>query len=80
MESNDAVVGAIIFIALIIGANFIMYAIARGAARPGQKGFWETISKSLNSSTRSKDDSMDELRRRMEELQKGKKDGTGDSE
>jgi hypothetical protein len=80
MESSDAVVGAIIFIVLIIGANFVMYAIARGAARPGQKGFWETIRKSISTSTKPRDDSMDELRRRMDELQKGKKDKTGDSE
>jgi len=80
MESDNAVVGAIIFIVMILGANFVMYAIARGAARSNKKGFWETISKSLNTSTRPKDNSMDELRRRMEELEKGKKDNGGDSE
>jgi hypothetical protein len=80
MESENAVFGAIIFIVLIIGANFMMYAIARGAARSNKKGFWETIGKSLNTSTRPKDNSMDELRRRMQELQEGKKEDTGDSE
>ena len=77
MEANKAVIGALLFIVLIIGANFIMYAIARGAARSNQKSFLETISKSLNTSTQKKDNSMDELRRKMEELEKGKKDDVG---
>jgi hypothetical protein len=80
MESNKAVIGALLFILLIIGANFIMYAIARGATRPNQKGFLETISKSLNTSTQKKDNSMDELRKKIEELEKSKKKDAGESE
>ena len=71
MESNTAVIGALLFIVLVIGANFVMYAIARGATNSKQKGFWETIGKSLNTSTK-KDDDMAELRRKMEELKKKK--------
>jgi hypothetical protein len=71
MEENKAVIGALLFILLVIGANFVMYAIARGAAKPGNKGFLETISKSLNTSMK-KDDPMDELHQKLEEL---KKDG-----
>lgn len=74
MESNKAVIGALLFILLVIGANFIMYAIARGAANSKQKGFLETISKSLNASNQKKDNSMDELRQKIEELEKGKKE------
>ena len=74
MESNKAVIGALLFILLVIGANFIMYAIARGAAKSDQKSFLETISQSLNTSTRKKDNSMDELRQKMEELEKNKKE------
>ena len=77
MEANKAVIGALLFLVLIIGANFVMYAIARGAARSNQKSFLETISKSLNTSTQKKDNSMDELRRKMEELEKDKKDDVG---
>mgnify|MGYP003473853655 FL=1 len=73
MEANKALIGAIIFIVLIVGANFIMYAIARGAAKSNQKSFLETMSQSLNPSQQKKDNSMDELRRKMEELEKGKK-------
>jgi uncharacterized protein HemX len=80
MEANKAVIGALIFILLIIGANFVMYAIARGAAKSNQKSFLETMSQSLNPSRQKKDNSMDELRRKMEELEKGKKEDTGESE
>lgn len=80
MESNKAVIGALLFILLVIGANFVMYAIARGAANSKQKGFLETVSKSLNTSTRKKDNSMDELRQKIEELEKGKKGDSGESE
>ena len=74
MEANKAVIGALLFIILVIGANFVMYAIARGAARSNQKSFLETISQSFNTSTRKKDNSMDELRQKMEELNKDKKE------
>ena len=80
MEANKAVIGAILFIVLVIGANFFMYAIARGATKSNQKSFLEMISRSLNTSTQKKDNSMDELRRKLEELEKGKKDDPGESE
>jgi hypothetical protein len=73
METNKAVIGALLFILLVIGANFVMYGIARGAANSKQKGFLETISQSLNTSTQKKDNSMDELRQKMEELEKNSK-------
>ncbi len=80
MESNHAVLGAVIFILMILLANFVMYAIARGAARSDQKGFLEILGKSIHTATKPKDNSMDELRRKVEELEKGKKEQTGDSE
>jgi hypothetical protein len=80
METNHAIIGALIFIVLIVGANFVMYAIARGASRSDQKSFLETLGKSLNPSTQKKDDSMDELRRRVQELDGGKKKNSEDSE
>jgi hypothetical protein len=69
MEDNKAVIGALLFILLVVGANFVMYAIARGAAKSNQKGFLETISKSLNTSVK-KDDPMDELHQKLEESKK----------
>lgn len=80
MEANQAAIGALLFILLVIGANFIMYAIARGAAKSNQKSFLETISKSLNPSTQKKDNSMEELRQKVEELERGKKEDAGESE
>ncbi len=74
MEINKAVIGALLFIVLVIGANFVMYAIARGAAKSNQKSFLETISQSLNTSTHKKDNSMDELRQKMEEFEKSRKE------
>jgi hypothetical protein len=73
MEENKAVIGALLFILLVVGANFVMYGIARGAANSKQKGFLEAISKSLNTSTKKNDD-MDELHQKLEELKKGGKE------
>ncbi len=81
MEENKILIGALIFIGMVVGANFIMYAIARGAARPGgSKGFLETMVKSLNANQKQKNDDMEELRRTIEELNEGKKNTDGDSE
>lgn len=80
MESNKAVIGALLFIILVIGANFVMYAIARGAARSNQKSFLETLGRSFNISSRKKDNSMDELHKKIEELNGGRKDNPPDSE
>jgi len=75
METNKAVIGALLFILLVVGANFVMYAIARGAVKTKGKGFWETINKSLYTPSK-RENSMDELRKKMEELEKGKKVNT----
>jgi hypothetical protein len=81
METDKALIGGIIFIVLVLGANFIMYAVVRGETRPGGgKSFLETFTRSLNTSSKKKDDSMEELHRKIEELNQGKKDETGDSE
>ncbi len=80
METNKALIGALIFIILVAGANFVMYAIARGAARSNQKSFLETLSQSLNASPKKKDESLDELHRKIQELEEGKKKDAGESE
>ena len=73
MEENKAVIGALLFIILVIGANFVLYGIVRGAANSKQKGFWETIGKSLNTSVK-KEDPMEELHQKMEDLKKDRKE------
>jgi len=80
METNKALIGALIFIALVAGANFIMYAIARGAARSNQKSFLEKLTQSLNSSPQKKDEAVDELRHKIQALEEGKKKDTEESE
>lgn len=80
METNKALVGALIFIILVVGANFVMYAIARGAGRSNQKGFLETLGQSLNASPKKKDESLKELRRKIQELEEGRKKDTKESD
>ena len=73
MEENKAVIGALLFIVMVVGVNFVMYGIVHGWTRSDKKSFLETFGKSLNASTKKNDD-MDELHQKMEELKKdGKK-------
>ena len=74
MEPNKLALAALLFILLIVGINFAMYAIARGAARGGDSRWMsalrDSLSKPLNDSSSNK--SMDKLRKQMEELEKKK--------
>jgi hypothetical protein len=73
MESNQAAIGLLIIILLIVGANFVMYAIARGATRGGNSRWMSALKDSLSKPMNSQaNKSMDELRKRVEELEKGK--------
>jgi hypothetical protein len=71
MELNSAAIGLLIIILLIIGANLVMYAIARGATRGGNSRWMsslkDSLSKPLNTPASK---SMDELRKQVEELEK----------
>lgn len=80
MENPAAFWGALFFILLIVGANVLMYGIVRGVTRSGNKNFLETLSRTLNPNSRIKDESMQELRQRIQDLEKSKKDPAGDSE
>ena len=73
MEENKAAIGVVIFLVMVVGINFVMYGIVRGWTRTNNKDFMETLNQSFNSA-RKKDDPMNELRRKMEELEKGKKE------
>lgn len=71
MDSENAVIGALIFIGLIIGANFVMYAIARGATRGGDSRWISALKQGLSKPLDNQaSKSMDELHQKMEELQK----------
>jgi len=71
MDSGNVMVGALIFILLVVGANFVMFAIARGAARGGRSDWMTALKQGLSKPLDSQaNKSMDELRQKMEELKK----------
>ena len=73
MEIDSPAIGLLIIILLIVGANVVMYAIARGAARGGNSRWISSIKDSLSKPMDTPStQSMDELRKRVEELQKKK--------
>jgi hypothetical protein len=71
MESGNAAVGLLIIILLIVGANLVMFAIVRGWAKGGDSRWMSALKDSLSKPTNSSaNQSMDELRKRVEELEK----------
>ena len=73
MDLSSPAIGLLIIILLVVGANFVMYALARGAARSGNSCWMSALKDSLSKpmdSPASK--SMDELRQRVEELEREK--------
>lgn len=69
MENDRVLIGALIFILLVVGSNLIMYGIARGAAKGGDSRWLTALKNSLSKPMEgSSSRSMDELRRKMEEL------------
>lgn len=73
MELDSAAIGLLIIVVLIVGANFVMYAIARGATRGGDSRWMSALKDSLNKPTNNPaNQSMDELRKRVAELEKEK--------
>ena len=74
MESNKLAIAALLFIVLIVGINFVMYAIARGATKGGDSRWMSAIRDSLSKPMEgSSSKSMDELRKQVEELESKKK-------
>jgi hypothetical protein len=74
MESGNAVVGALIFILLVVGANVVMYGIARGWARGGDSKWMSALKQGLSKPMESQaNKEMEELRKKMDELQKNTK-------
>jgi hypothetical protein len=71
MELNSAAIGLLIIIVLIVGANFVMYTIARGATRGGNSRWMSALKDSLSKPMNTPaNQSMDELRKRVEELER----------
>ena len=75
MELDRAAIGLLIIIGLIVVANFVMYAIARGATRGGNSRWLSALKDSLSKPMNTPANrSMDELRKRVEELESKRKD------
>jgi len=69
MDSNRVLIAALLFIIVIIVINFAMFVIARNWAK-GDSRWMSAIRDSLSKSTESSASrSMDELRKKMEELE-----------
>jgi hypothetical protein len=74
MENERVMLGALIFFLIIVGSNLVMYGIVRGMTRGGKSNWMNTIRKSFEKPLEgSANKSMDELRKKVEELQ-GKKE------
>jgi len=70
MDSSKAAIGLLIIILLIVVANFVMYAIARGATRGGNSRWMSALKDSLSKPMDTPANKyMDELRKRVEELE-----------
>ena len=71
MIPDNAIAGAAIFILMILGANFLMYAIARGWAKGGDVRWIDALKQGLTKPMESqRNKSMEELREKMEKLEK----------
>ena len=76
MESDRAVIGMLILVLLIVLSNFVMYAIARGMVKGGDSHWINALRNSFRKPLDgSSNKPMDELRKRVEELEKGRKEG-----
>ena len=74
MESGNAAVGALLLIVLIVGANIVMYGIARGWAKNGDSKWMSALKQGLSKPMESQaNKEMEELRQKMQELQKNTK-------
>ena len=73
MESDHILIGALIFIAIIIGSNMAMYYYVRSWTPRGRSRWMSALRDSLSKPMQSQaNKSMEELRKRVEELEKKK--------
>lgn len=70
MQLDSPAIGLLLIILLVIGANFAMYALARGAAKRGDSRWMSALKDSLSKPMNTPaSKSMDELRKKVEELE-----------
>lgn len=75
MESNRVILGALLFILIVLGSNFLMFIIARNWAKGGDSPWMTALKKSLGKpvTDSAANKSMDELRKRVDDLEKEKR-------
>jgi hypothetical protein len=75
MDSDRILIGALIFIVLIVGSNFVMYVIARNWAKGGDSRWMSALKDSLSKPLESKSNqALDDLRKQAADLEKKQKD------
>lgn len=75
MESDRAILAGLVVLGLVIGVNLVMYALVRAVT--GSKSNWiSTLQKSLSRPLQKKDDDMDELRKRLDDLKSQARENT----
>lgn len=73
MESDRIVIGALIFILIIVGSNALMYGIARGWTKNSDARWLSALRDALRKPMQSQSNkAMEELRKHVEELEKQK--------
>ena len=75
MESTRTVIAALLFITAVVGINYALFIIARTWAKGGDSRWMSAIRDSLSKPTESSaNKSMDELRKKMDELTNNRKE------
>ena len=72
MNTERALLGALLFLAILIGSNLIMYGIVRGASK-GDSRWLQALTRNLGKPLEHMNEAMDELHQRVQELT-GKKE------
>lgn len=66
--NEQALIALLVLVGLILVSNFILYGIVRGATRGDNSRWMRALRDSLSKPLESKDNSMDELHKKVEEL------------
>ena len=80
MEMSKTAIAALIFILMIVGVNVVMYGIFRGVMGGGKDDPLLKMMKAMNPAQQKKENEMEELRRTVDGLNKGKEPQNGESE
>ncbi len=75
MDTNRAYIGAAILIAIVVFSNLILYAMARSMSRNTKNvNYMKTMQSLLRNPLKKQDAPLEELRKKVEELESKKKE------